>query len=146
MSYNPAVRKVWRDKHRGEINARENARRGKYRDEINARQKLSRDKDRIAYNAGERRRRAGKKEHEASKRKRYYENRCALLIELKSKPCTDCRLSFPAYVMDFDHVRGEKEFGIAHGIHTYTLDEVLLEIAKCDLVCSNCHRIRTHTR
>lgn len=64
----------------------------------------------------------------------------------KNKPCAGCGLSFPYYVMDFDHVRGEKRFEIAQSYHHYGLQTVLEEIAKCDVVCSNCHRIRTHER
>ena len=130
-TYDPIKQKRWREKHR---------------DVINAKQKAARDKVRPALNARTRELRALRKDHEASKRKKYYEARCQLLIELKSKPCADCHGIFPAYVMDFDHVRGEKKFGIAHGMHNRPLDDVLLEIAKCNLVCSNCHRIRTHTR
>ncbi len=45
--------------------------------------------------------------------------------------------------MDFDHVRGKKLFNIANGRYR-TWKSVIIEIAKCDLVCANCHRIRTH--
>ena len=120
--------------------------RSKHRDRINAKQKAARDLMRPQLNARTRELRSQRRSYEAAKSKRYYEARCKLLIELKSKPCTDCHLTFPSYVMDFDHVRGEKLFGIAHGMHNHTLDRVLVEIAKCDLVCANCHRIRTHTR
>lgn len=61
----------------------------------------------------------------------------------KNRPCADCNSTYPPYVMDFDHVRGVKEFTI--GQHTNTSPAVLLhEIAKCDVVCANCHRERTH--
>lgn len=71
------------------------------------------------------------------------------LWEQKSKPCMDCGLEWPPYVMQFDHVpdRGSKLFGVeAHAVSKRTRDEVLAEIAKCDLVCANCHFIRTHDR
>lgn len=65
--------------------------------------------------------------------------------KLKSKPCTDCGGTFPVVCMDFDHVRGEKEFNISRGIsYGYKLERILAEIEKCELVCSNCHRVRTH--
>jgi hypothetical protein len=32
----------------------------------------------------------------------------AYVDELKSRPCVDCGVRYPPYVMDFDHVRGEK--------------------------------------
>jgi hypothetical protein len=44
--------------------------------------------------------------------------------------------------MDFDHVRGEKLFGIGPGVASHGLKALATEIAKCDLVCANCHRRR----
>lgn len=69
--------------------------------------------------------------------------------EIKSKPCTDCMIEWPTYVMDFDHVpeRGEKLFNISEGIRLgKTIALIEIELAKCDLVCCNCHRIRTFGR
>jgi hypothetical protein len=64
----------------------------------------------------------------------------------KDKPCMDCGISYPSYVMDFDHRdQSEKEFTIGtaagKGIKIERLEE---EIKKCDVVCSNCHRERTY--
>jgi hypothetical protein len=67
------------------------------------------------------------------------------LIEYKSHPCSDCGGIFPPECMDFDHVRGEKLFAIGEG-STVSRERVEIEIAKCDLICSNCHRIRTRQR
>lgn len=64
-----------------------------------------------------------------------------------NRPCVDCGGSFPPYVMDFDHVRGEKLGNIGDMINrAMNFDRILAEIAKCDLVCANCHRIRSHHR
>ena len=65
--------------------------------------------------------------------------------EMKSAPCMDCGRTFPPVAMDFDHVRGEKAFSISKRLMAKR-ETILVEIAKCDLVCSNCHRIRTHER
>lgn len=66
----------------------------------------------------------------------------------KDKPCQDCGIKYPYYVMDFDHRPGEiKCFNIANLAKTQPrLEIVIEEINKCDIVCSNCHRIRTHNR
>lgn len=64
---------------------------------------------------------------------------------LKAAPCSDCNACFDPVAMDFDHVRGEKFNGIA-ALWSYSWDFVLQEIAKCDLVCANCHRLRTVSR
>lgn len=63
----------------------------------------------------------------------------------KSKPCMDCGGSFPPHVMDFDHVRGEKVSNIGE-MGNYSFDSIKEEISKCDLICANCHRIRTYNR
>jgi len=70
----------------------------------------------------------------------------AYIDAAKSKPCADCGESYPPYVMDFDH-RGDKEFAIGSvRASSMSIERLQLEIVKCDVVCSNCHRIRTHTR
>jgi len=69
----------------------------------------------------------------------------ATVDPLKAKPCMDCGGSFPPECMDWDHVRGKKLFGVGSGVRR-SIKAVLIEIAKCELVCSNCHRIRTRKR
>lgn len=70
-----------------------------------------------------------------------------IVTAAKVKPCTDCGRPYPPYVMDFDHVRGVKEFeiGTARTRHV-SIEHLLAEIAKCEVVCSNCHRQRTYDR
>lgn len=72
-------------------------------------------------------------------------NRHAYLWKIKSVPCKDCGQNFPPYVMDFDHVSGIKKFSIANKVGG-TWKALTEEIAKCEVVCSNCHRIRTWQR
>lgn len=64
------------------------------------------------------------------------------LRRLKDVPCADCGKRFPPCAMDFDHVRGEKLFNVGEGVR-FTLSVILAEAAKCEVVCANCHRIRT---
>jgi hypothetical protein len=66
--------------------------------------------------------------------------------DLKSStPCMDCGVVYPYYVMDFDH-QHSKEFLISKAVAEGTsLEKIKKEIAKCHIVCSNCHRIRTHS-
>ncbi len=67
--------------------------------------------------------------------------------ELKQNtPCMDCGISYPYYVMDFDHVRGVKLGNVADLLRVKGRKKVLEEIDKCDIVCSNCHRQRTYER
>lgn len=65
---------------------------------------------------------------------------------LKSKPCTECGHTFPPECMDFDHRPGEKKLRAVSKMFTLSLERILEEVAKCDLVCANCHRIRTYRR
>ena len=84
-----------------------------------------------------------------SRRKRQTVNRKRLQEEVKrhkSVPCADCGVTYPHYVMDFDHVRGEKLFSIGTSQKDFgckALSVLRQEIAKCEVVCSNCHRERT---
>jgi hypothetical protein len=70
------------------------------------------------------------------------------LLGLKSgRPCTDCGRIFPAQVMQWDHLPGAPKLGeISTGLRGRSRDEILEEIAKCELVCTNCHAIRTFQR
>jgi hypothetical protein len=83
--------------------------------------------------------RVAKNKAEKKERLRQY------LYEAKSKPCTDCGQTFHPEVMDFDHVKGMKKFSLSQG-KSKSLKLVVEEIAKCELVCANCHRLRTFTR
>lgn len=74
------------------------------------------------------------------------EKKRAKLQELKSGPCTDCGVSYPYYVMQFDHIADNKEFNIGKMMHKVSWQKILEEIAKCELVCANCHAERTHQR
>jgi hypothetical protein len=58
----------------------------------------------------------------------------------------DCGRTFDPYVMDFDHVRGKKAFTIGLAREAVSIARLMEEVAKCDVVCSNCHRLRTKKR
>ena len=57
----------------------------------------------------------------------------------------DCGYDEWPEALDFDHREGEvKEFDISHA--SRSRDAILNEMAKCDVVCANCHRHRTWLR
>lgn len=68
--------------------------------------------------------------------------------ELKeASPCLDCGIHYPYYVMQFDHRDSkEKAYSISWMLNRFSLDTIKEEIEKCDLVCGNCHAIRSHRR
>lgn len=83
-----------------------------------------------------------------SKRKAEVKTRAQqFLRELKeASPCTDCGVQYPYYVMDFDHLRDKKyQVALMPGMG-YDIPTIKAEIEKCELVCANCHRVRTFTR
>lgn len=65
--------------------------------------------------------------------------------ELKNKPCADCKIWYPYYVMDFDHLK-DKECRVAILMNNAGWDRIKAEIDKCEVVCANCHRERTFKR
>lgn len=67
---------------------------------------------------------------------------------LRRVPCGDCGRRFEPYQMDFDHRDpSEKRFRVTAGrVMLLPRDRLLAEIAKCDVVCANCHRMRTRQR
>lgn len=84
------------------------------------------------------------KKYETRYKKRISLKKRDLIDKYKEVPCTDCGNTFPTCCMDFDH-KYDKKFNIATGL--CRSDESLLkEIDKCDVVCSNCHRIRTYLK
>lgn len=71
----------------------------------------------------------------------------AAVREAKNQPCTDCGVRYPYYVMEFDHLDSEtKEFNVSAGITRASYERLMAEIAKCEVVCANCHAERTHQR
>jgi hypothetical protein len=68
----------------------------------------------------------------------------AYVDELKSRPCVDCGVRYPPYVMDFDHVRGEKSLNLSRLRNSrLAWSRLVAEREKREVVCANCHRMRT---
>lgn len=63
---------------------------------------------------------------------------------LQTQKCVDCG-NDDFRVLEFDHLK-DKDFNIAEKIGRVSLDVLMKEIDKCDIVCANCHRIRTTIR
>lgn len=90
--------------------------------------------------------RAANPEREKAYRRARAEKFAERLLVLKAgKPCADCGGTFHPVSMDFDHVHGPKVCDVSRMVN-YPWASVLAEVAKCELVCSNCHRVRTWRR
>jgi nicotinamide mononucleotide adenylyltransferase len=60
--------------------------------------------------------------------------------------CIDCGETNPL-VLDFDHVYGEKFMNISDmSRSSYSREAIMEEMDKCEVRCSNCHRIATAKR
>lgn len=76
---------------------------------------------------------------------KYQRAKRTLVHAAKAQPCADCGVRYPSYVMDLDHRdRSSKTRHVSAIVTSGSYQAVKDEIAKCDAVCSNCHRIRTH--
>lgn len=82
-------------------------------------------------------------EQEAEYNRRAYERDVSYRRSAKDVPCADCGARYPHYVMEFDHREGEVKVRCVANLRAKKLRE---ELAKCDVVCANCHRVRTWTR
>jgi hypothetical protein len=66
--------------------------------------------------------------------------------KLNNSICTDCEISYPPHMLDFDHL-SDKKFQISgNGVKDNGLEAIIEEISKCEIVCANCHRHRTYMR
>lgn len=66
-----------------------------------------------------------------------------MLQFLCAHPCVDCGERDPV-VLEFHHVREKKRDNVACLLRgTYEWRTVAAEIAKCVVLCANCHRRRT---
>ena len=99
---------------------------------------------------------AYKQEHYAANRHRFIDlamrrkrrlaiARAEFLFDyFRDHPCVDCGEKDPL-VLEFDHL-GDKSFEISRGLRDRSWQAILAEMAKCDVLCANCHRRRTALR
>lgn len=76
--------------------------------------------------------------------RRYEENK-QKVWKIKEGPCVDCKQTFHPCVMEFDHVKPGKVNKVS-SLMRCSMKTILEEIEKCELVCSNCHSLRTWKR
>lgn len=106
----------------------------------------------MAYKDIENRKAASKRHYIANKskyidrNKRYRLEIRTYVSDLKENmPCADCNVKYPYYVMDFDHLEDKKSL-VSILSATGRIGALKKEIEKCEIVCANCHRKRTHDR
>lgn len=81
------------------------------------------------------------------RKRRHWREQAALLDRLRDVPCLDCGCRFLSCAMDFDHRDpGTKSHTVSRMIGRAGTPRILEEVAKCGIVCANCHRARTYDR
>lgn len=108
----------------------------------------------VAYKNPEDQRVASSRHYQANKKyyldrnRRYRKELSDFVNKIKEEtPCTDCAKSYPYYVMDFDHLDSKHKMGIvSYFCKTGRIGAMKKEMLKCEVVCANCHRSRTHLR
>lgn len=78
----------------------------------------------------------------AHRRKVTLRNRKFMMELLQKSSCIDCGQD-DWRVLEFDHVRGVKSADVSNMVKSASIQALQDEIAKCDIKCANCHRIKT---
>lgn len=76
-------------------------------------------------------------------RRNQIERNKQIIREAKDVPCADCGQRFLPCAMDFDHRDPKKKRDHVGRMVRGGSGPLRAEIAKCDVVCACCHRIRT---
>ena len=78
----------------------------------------------------------------AKKREQYRDKQRKIFYEyMSTKRCMSCGIS-DIRVLEFDH-RSDKKFNISDKVGSMNFEKLVEEIEKCDILCANCHRIKT---
>lgn len=106
----------------------------------------------MAYKNIEDRRAASRRHYYANREKyidkknRYKEQLRQLVRKIKEdNPCADCGKHYPYFVMDCDHLNNKNGL-VSYYAKTGRSAALKRELKKCEIVCANCHRFRTHNR
>lgn len=67
-----------------------------------------------------------------------------IINRAKMRPCADCGIQYSPWIMEFDHRMGTNKRWTIGSQVCRPIKDILQEIDKCDIVCSNCHAERTH--
>lgn len=79
---------------------------------------------------------------ETAKLRRESNNRFLNSIKLTAG-CSDCGYKGHPVALHFDHINGEKSWCVSE-MKSFGKARILEEVEKCEIVCANCHAVRTH--
>jgi hypothetical protein len=97
----------------------------------------------IAYHIG-----AGQKEKTRIRTNRNRTIKKREIWDMKeASGCVDCKEKYPHYMLEFDHLPEFEKIGSPTQLmQTYSWSKAMDEMDKCEIVCANCHKIRTWSR
>ena len=82
----------------------------------------------------------------AAARKEVRQRNQAVILEwLSSHPCVDCG-NDDIRVLEFDHLPEHKKLNNVSNLINNSTEVLVAEIAKCEVRCANCHKIKTYER
>lgn len=85
------------------------------------------------------------KRRELERVRRRGQERQDVLAQYKlERGCADCGYNEHAEALDFDHL-DNKTVQVSH-MYTYSWERIWTEVGECEVVCANCHRVRTAAR
>ncbi len=82
----------------------------------------------------------------AARQGRREQNQSAVAMLKLERGCTDCGYAEHPQALEFDHLGGKVSEVAKMVGKTTSLETILAEIDKCEVVCANCHRLRTARR
>jgi hypothetical protein len=87
-------------------------------------------------------------EYRNRKRVEYQQEIRARLADIKlERGCTDCEYRAHAEALDFDHLPEHEKAGtVSRIVSSWSWARIEAELEKCEVVCANCHRVRTAAR
>ena len=84
--------------------------------------------------------------------KLYYKKRDIIQRYKLRYGCAHCGYKESAYALQLDHIDPSTKHpklkikGINRGIHGLNWVDMRIEIRKCQILCANCHAVKTHER
>lgn len=84
-----------------------------------------------------------RREHPEENKRRYtaeFEKKKQILLDARASGCIKCGETHPA-CLDFHHRDPSEKEGHIGEFRKFGMKRLLAEIAKCDVLCANCHRI-----
>lgn len=76
--------------------------------------------------------------------KKFQQTRRDLINKIKlTRGCAKCGYNAHSAALDFNHIEGVKTFNVSQDTKV-AMHKLLDEIAKCEVLCANCHRVHTY--